>query len=160
MELIELYHQRWEIEISFDELKTHLFDRPRSESFFRSQRAEGVLQELYGLLIIYSVIRCLMQESAAKYDLDPRRLSFTACVQILRRAVVRMQAARPELLIGMYEDLLNEMAGSLLPQRENRINPRVVKKRRKKFPSKGKGHDQTKPLKTTFMQDVQIVAHA
>lgn len=157
LELIALYHQRWEIEISFDELKTHLFDRPRSESFFRSQRAEGVLQELYGLLIIYSVIRSIMQEAAAKYDLDPRRLSFTACVQVLRRAVVRMQAARSELLIGMYEDLLNEMAGSLLPQRENRINPRVVKKRRKKFPSKGKGPYPTKPLKTTFMEDVQMV---
>ena len=45
-ELIPLYHERWEIELSFSELKIRVFDRPRNEPFFRSQRKDGVVQEL------------------------------------------------------------------------------------------------------------------
>ena len=159
-ELIELYHQRWEIEISFDELKNHLFQRPRMNPFFRSQRPAGVGQELYGLLILYSVIRSIMQEAAGKYDLEPRRLSFTDCIHILRRGVIRMQSAPSERLKEMYEDLLNEMAGSLLPKKENRINPRVLKKQHFNFPPKKLQHFGWKVLKTRFEEDVHILSHA
>lgn len=159
-ELVSLYHERWEIELSFDELKTHLFKRSRRQSFFRSQRKEGVIQELYGLLIIYFVIRSLMQEAAQKHDLAPRRLSFTSCVQILRRGIVRMQAMRFEKLADSYQDLLNEMAASLLPPRANRINPRVVKKHHTKFAHKLKKHRCFKKLITSFQQDIQILTYA
>ncbi len=158
-ELIGLYHERWEIEISFDELKTHLFHRSRRHSFFRSQSAEGVIQELYGLLIVYFVIRSLMKEAAEQYDVAPRRLSFTGCVQIFRRGVVRMQAARSPQLPGFYQDLLDEMAATLLPPRSNRINPRVVKKHHTKFQSKRKEHRGLKKLQTTFEQDIRIVSY-
>ncbi len=107
-ELIELYHARWEIELSFDELKTHLFRRNELEPFFRSKSKTRVLQELYGLLMLYHVIRSLMQKAAAKYNLAPRRLSFTDCVQIIRRGVVRMQAMPARQLPGAYEDLLEK----------------------------------------------------
>lgn len=157
IELIELYHERWEIEISFDELKTHLFKRPTTQPFFRSQRKEGVVQELYGLLIVYRIIRSLMQEAADKYMLAPRQLSFTNCVHILRRGVVRMQAARSEQLSGFYEDILDEMAATLLPERDNRINPRVIKRPYPKFSCKRLRHFQLPKLKTTFRQDIRMV---
>lgn len=159
LELIELYHSRWEIEISFDELKNHLWKRQRSQPFFRSQSPEGVVQELYGLMIIYFVIRSLMQEAAHKYDLDPRRLSFTNCVQILRRGVVRMQAARSEMLAELYEDLLDEMAGTLLPPPDLRVNPRVVKKRHhSRFPSK-RPEDIGFKHNSRFIETVQLVVY-
>jgi hypothetical protein len=156
-ELIELYHERWEIEISFDEFKTHLFKRPTTQPFFRSKRKEGVAQELYGLLILYRVIRSMMQEAAEKYTLAPRRLSFMNCVHILRRGVVRMQAARSEQLLGFYEDILDEMAATLLPERANRINPRVIKRPYPKFSCKRPHHFNLAKLNTTFSQDIRMV---
>lgn len=155
LELIELYHRRWEIEISFDELKNHLWMRRRYQPFFRAQTPKGVVQELYGLMMIYFVIRSLMQEAAQKYDLDPRRLSFNDCVQILKRGVVRMQAARTETLPMLYEDLLDEMAGTLLPPADHRINPRVVKKHHAKFPSKHPGDIGSKPT-SRFTDTVRL----
>ncbi|OGX05688.1 MAG: hypothetical protein A3G87_00925 [Omnitrophica bacterium RIFCSPLOWO2_12_FULL_50_11] len=158
--LIELYHERWEIELSFDELKTHLFRRNELEPFFRSKSKTGVLQELYGLLLLYHVIRSFMQEAAAKYDLAPRRLSFTDCVQILRRGVVRMQAMRAEQLAQAYEDLLDEMTSTLLPERRNRINPRVVKKHQRKFPPKQPKYPCFDRLQTTFKEEMVMVRRA
>ncbi len=51
--LIELYHERWEEELTIDELKTHQRERP----VLRSQTAIGVLQEIYGLLLGHYVVR-------------------------------------------------------------------------------------------------------
>ena len=59
--LIVLYHERWEEELTIDELKTHQRERP----VLRSQTPGGVVQELYGLLLGHYVIRVLMQEAAA-----------------------------------------------------------------------------------------------
>ena len=56
-----LYHERWEEELTIDELKTHQRERP----VLRSQTPGGVVQELYGLLLGHYVIRVLMQEAAA-----------------------------------------------------------------------------------------------
>jgi len=159
LELVELYHRRWEIEISFDELKNHLWVRRRHQPFFRSQTPQGVIQELYGLMMIYFVIRSLMQDAAQKYDLDPRRLSFSNCVQIIKRGVVRMQAARIEILPELYEDLLDEMAGTLLPPPDHRMNPRVVKKHHARFPSKRRG-DVGFRSKLLFIETVQLIGHA
>lgn len=84
-ELICLYHERWEIEVSIDETRTHqrLAAQP-----LRSQTPLGVLQELYGLLLAHYAIRALMAASAAQAQLDPDRLSFTQAIQVLADAVV------------------------------------------------------------------------
>ena len=56
--LIVLYHERWEEEITIDELKTHQRERP----VLRSETPAGVIQEIYGLLLGHFVIRKLMCE--------------------------------------------------------------------------------------------------
>src|SRR5439155_24547801 len=70
--LILLYHERWEEELTIDELKTHQRERP----VLRSQTPGGVVQELYGLLLGHYLIRVLMQEAAATRGIDPHRLSW------------------------------------------------------------------------------------
>src|SRR5436309_1241554 len=78
--LIVLYHERWEEELAIDELKTHQRERP----VLRSETPAGVVQEIHGLLLAHFVIRTLMFEAAEPEGLDPRRLSFTATLKILR----------------------------------------------------------------------------
>ncbi len=75
--LIVLYHERWEEELTIDELKTHQRERP----VLRSQTPGGVVQELYGLLLGHYVVRVLMQEAAVTQGIDPHRLSFTAALK-------------------------------------------------------------------------------
>jgi Transposase DDE domain len=83
VELVCLYHERWESELVIDETDTHqrLAGRP-----LRSHKPEGVLQELYALLIAHFAIRVLMHEAALQAGIDPDRLSFVHAVRVLRRA--------------------------------------------------------------------------
>ena len=80
MELILLYHERWEEELVFDEQKTHQDPRRATKpAQLRSETPTGVIQEVYALSLAHFVIRSLMFEAAATVDLDPDRLSFTGC---------------------------------------------------------------------------------
>jgi hypothetical protein len=153
-ELIVLYHERWEIEIGYDEIKTHLIGKT---PVLRSQSPLGVLQEIYGLLIAHISIRSLMYEAASKYDLDPDRLSFMDSVRVIGRAIPRMQAAKTELLPVYYEMMLDEIASHLIPPRRNRVNPRVIKQKMSKFLSKRFEHYQFPQPKTTFQDSIYVL---
>jgi len=81
-ELAALYHERWEIETAFDELKTHLRG---AKIVLRSKTPDLVRQEFYGLMMAHFAIRGLMHEAALKADQDPDRLSFLHAVRVVRR---------------------------------------------------------------------------
>jgi hypothetical protein len=133
--LIVLYHERWEEELTIDELKTHQRGRP----VLRSQTPGGVVQELYGLLLGHYVIRVLMQEAAASQGIDPRRLSFTATLKILRCRLP--ECPRSERgLHRWYQDLVAEVGEEVLEKRRNRINPRVIKRKMSNWKKKRPVH--------------------
>ena len=81
-ELAALYHERWDIETAFDELKTHLRG---ARIVLRSKTPDLVRQEFYGLLMTHFAVRGLMHEAALKADEDPDRLSFLHAVRVVRR---------------------------------------------------------------------------
>lgn len=91
-ELAALYHDRWEIETAFDELKTHLRG---ARIILRSKTPELVLQEAYGLLMAHFAIRGLMHEAALRDDTDPDRLSFVHAVRVVRRKLPMYVAFPP-----------------------------------------------------------------
>ncbi len=83
-ELAALYHERWEIETAFDELKTHL----RGERIvLRSKRPDLVEQEFFGLLMAHYAIRGIMHEAALQANVDSDSLSFVHAVQVVRRGL-------------------------------------------------------------------------
>lgn len=153
-ELIALYHERWEIEIEYDEIKTHMIHKTPA---LRSRTPLGVLQEIYGLLIAHMAVRTLMVEAAAKYDLDPDRLSFTGALQVISRAIPRMQAARTELLPVFYDFMLDEIASQLNPPRRSRINPRVIKQKMSSFGCKRPEHYRTQQSQIPFHEAVYVL---
>ena len=81
-ELAALYHERWEHESSFSELKVKL---PGRRLILRSQRVDLVEQELYGLLLAHFALRSLMHEARRKAGCDPDQLSFIHTVRVVRR---------------------------------------------------------------------------
>jgi len=91
-ELAMLYHERWEIETAFDELKTHLRG---SGIVLRSKTPPLVRQEFYGMMMAHFAICGLMHEAALSVDEDPDRLSFTHAVRVVRRKLPRFVALSP-----------------------------------------------------------------
>jgi hypothetical protein len=91
-ELAALYHERWEIETSLDELKTHLRG---AQIVLRSKTPELVKQEFFGLLMTHYAIRSLMHQAALKADEDPDRLSFLHAVRVVQRRLPRYVAIPP-----------------------------------------------------------------
>jgi hypothetical protein len=81
-ELAALYHERWESEGAFAELKVSL---PGERLMLRSRRADLVEQELYGLLLAHFALRRLMHEASRQAGCDPDSLSFLHTVRIVRR---------------------------------------------------------------------------
>jgi hypothetical protein len=97
-ELAALYHERWEIETAFDELKTHLRG---AQIVLRSKTPDLVRQEFYGLLMAHFAIRGLMHEAALKAGEDPDRLSFLHAVRLIRRKMAVYGAIPPSAEEGL-----------------------------------------------------------
>jgi len=91
-ELAALYHERWEIETAFDELKTHLRG---ARIVLRSKTPDLVRQEFYGLLLAHFAVRGLMHEAALSAQEDPDRLSFLHAVRVVRRKMATYGAIPP-----------------------------------------------------------------
>jgi len=92
LQLAALYHERWEVEGVFDELKTHLVQQRRT---LRSKTPEGVRQEFYGWVLMHYAVCWLMHEAASAHRLGQRCLSFTGHVHLLRRAQPQSGAFPP-----------------------------------------------------------------
>lgn len=124
------YHQRWEIEITIDEIDTHqrLPNLP-----LRSHKPEGVIQEAFGLLLAHYAVRVIMHDAATQAGLDPDRLSFVNAVHLISDVIAEFQMTTPEQWPHLYQRLLKDIARYRLPQRANRSNPRVVKRKMSKF---------------------------
>lgn len=92
LELATLYHQRWEVEAVFDELKVHLRQGRR---VLRSKKADLVRQEFYGWVLAHYAVRWLMHQAATEHRLRDRDLSFVANVQLMRIAQPQSGAFPP-----------------------------------------------------------------
>ena len=91
-QLAALYHERWEIENAFDELKTHLRG---ARIILRSKTPDLVRQEFYGLIMAHFAVRGLMHEAALHAKEDPDRISFIHAVRVVRRKMAAFGAIPP-----------------------------------------------------------------
>jgi IS4 transposase len=92
LELAALYHERWEIESVFGEIKTHL---KGASTVLRSKTPELVHQELWGLLLAHFAVRQLMAQAAWREELDPDRFSFMHAVRVIKRKLPQAAAIPP-----------------------------------------------------------------
>jgi hypothetical protein len=126
-EIVALYHERWELELAYDEVKTHMLER---EEALRSKRAEGVRQEVWGILLAYNLVRRKILEVAKQFGLLPNRISFRHSIQLIRVfCLVEAWTTAPANLPRRLSDL-SEMLSDLLvlpPRRSERRYKRHVK---------------------------------
>lgn len=138
-ELALHYHQRWDIEIAYDEIKTHQCAtlRGQAPTTFRSKRPDLVRQELYAMLIMYNLVRLLIVQAAVAHDQDPRFISFLDALQHIIDAAPLMTVARTQQRQAQFNYLLTLIADCEIDRpRRQRVNPRVVKVKMSKFKRK------------------------
>lgn len=124
-EIAELYHERWELELGFDEVKTEMLER---EECIRSRRPDGVLQELWGLLLAYNLVRFEMEQVAAEARVPPSRISFIAGLRFIRTTLLGLAFTSPGAIPKRLQHLRADLRHFVLPaRRRHRSYPRVVK---------------------------------
>jgi len=153
-ELIIEYHERWEEELAFAQIKVH--QRAKGTPL-RSLTPDGVIQEIYGLLLAHYAVRALMHEAALKTKQDPDRLSFLSTLRIIQRYSPFLQVASTESLPLLYEYMLNEIAATTNPPRDGRINPRVVKRKMSNFKRKRQEHFKPPKPAKPFAQAIVLL---
>jgi Insertion element 4 transposase N-terminal/Transposase DDE domain len=124
-EIAALYHERWELELGYDEIKTELLER---EEAIRSRKPDGVRQELWGLLLVYNLVRQQMESIAREAKVEPTRISFVEALRLMRDewawlSVISSPGAIPKRLATMR----GAIKRYVLPSRRPRRFPRVVK---------------------------------
>src|SRR4051812_31894346 len=123
-DLIRLYHQRWEIETAYAELKQSIL----TGRVLRARTPAGIEQEIYALLVTYQALRiAICDATIALPDVDPDRGSFTVALHAARDQIIKAAGVLTDggdLIGGIGRQVLN----NLLPDRRCRTTPRVVKR--------------------------------
>ena len=92
IELAALYHDRWEFELTLDEIETHQMPWSR---VLRSKTPDLVRQEIWALLLAHYAVRHLMHEAADDLGEDPDRISFIRTLRVIRRQVTNQAGFSP-----------------------------------------------------------------
>jgi hypothetical protein len=130
-EIATLYHERWELELGFDEIKTHTLER---EEALRSRAPERVRQEVWGLAIAYNLVRLHMELVALHAGISPVRVSFRGTLLELRDLWMAAWTISPGTLPRALERLHQHLALLVLPPRRPRRYPRAVKIKMSNYP--------------------------
>lgn len=127
------YHERWEIETGFRELKTWL--RGRSV-VLRSQDPDGVQQELWAYLIVYQTLRHLITTTAAEARIDTDQLSFVTGLRATHLTIINTAIVDARQLSAALTQFADHLLDDEIPPSQPRTTPRVVRQPVKPYKAK------------------------
>ncbi|WFE44175.1 IS4 family transposase [Verrucosispora sp. WMMD1129] len=134
MDLVTLYHHRWEIETAYLELKSTLL----GGRVLRARTPNGISQEVHALLTTYQAVRLAMADAtASRPTTNPDRASFTIAVHAARDQITHAAGVIADTVIDLVGAIGRAVLADLLPPRRTRISPRVVKRAISKHRAKG-----------------------
>lgn len=124
-ELVRLYHQRWEIETAFGELKSTIL----GGRVLRARTPAGLEQEINALLVAYQALRIAIADATiGRPDVDPDRGSFTIALNAARDQLTAAAGVITETTVDLVGAIGRQVLDHLLPERRYRTSPRVVKR--------------------------------
>jgi hypothetical protein len=149
-ELAVLYHERWEVESAYFELKSTIL-RGR---VLRARTPGGIEQEVWALLVTYQALRTAIADAAGTVPgADPDRASFTIALNAARDQVILAAGVLPGPAADLAGAIGRLVLASLMPGRRLRVSPRVVKRAMSRYNAKGKID------RTTRKATIAIVIH-
>ena len=151
-ELVRLYHQRWEIETAYLELKQSIL----GGRVLRARTPAGLEQEIYALLATYQALRIAISDATLTTpDVDPDRGSFTVALNTARDQVIKAAGVLAETTIDLVGTIGRQVLDHLLPDRRCRTSPRVVKRAISVYaPNTAKGRLRGSSYQATFSIEV------
>jgi len=150
--LVRLYHERWEVETCYAELK----DTMLGGRVLRARTPEGVEQELYALLTVYQLLRTVMTDATDSVpDTDPDRASFTVALQAARDQLILAHAVIADEQVDLVGTIGRRVLQRLQPARRQRIKQRIVKRALSKYNARGPAIDRA-TYKSTFSITVLV----
>jgi hypothetical protein len=150
--LIMLYHQRWQIETAYLELKSTIL----GGRVLRARTPAGIDQEIYALLVTYQILRTAMADATAcAPGTDPDRASFTIAWQTARDQLIQAAGIIASTVIDLIGTIGRHVLAGLLPARRLRVSPRIVKRAISKYQARGPSIDRTS-YKATISIDILI----
>ncbi len=130
-DLAELYRARWNAELDLRSLKQTM-----QMDILRCKTPELVRKEIWTHILGYNLIRTIIAQAACKHDVQPRSISFKGAIQTL-------EAFQPMIAIqgecdamhrrSIYQQLLDAVATHRVADRPDRFEPRLRKRRQKKY---------------------------
>ena len=134
-EIVTLYHERWEIETAYFELKSTIL----GGRVLRARTPDGVEQEVWALLVTYQALRGAIADAAATVPgTDPDRASFAIALSTARDQVILAAGVIACPSAGLAGTIGQHVLASLMPARRLRTGPRVVKRAISKYNARGK----------------------
>ena len=134
-DLAVLYHERWQIETSYFELKSTIL----GGRVLRARTPDGIEQEIYALLVTYQVLRIAIADAAATVaGTDPGRASFAVALNAARDQVILAAGVTAGPVTDLAGEIGRLVLASLMPARRLRISPRVVKRAMSRYNARGK----------------------
>jgi hypothetical protein len=136
-EIVALYHERWELELGYDEIKTEMLEREES---IRCKSVEAVEQELWGIFLAYNLVRLEMERTADQLGVEPTRISFVGALRLICEEWWWASSASPGAIPKNLGRLRSKIARLVLPpRRSERRYPRAVKIKMSNYPRKRPG---------------------
>ena len=133
-DLAVLYHERWEIETAYLELKSTIL----GGRVLRARTPDGIEQEVYALLVTYQALRTALADAASTVPgTDPDRASFAIALNAARDQVILAAAVIADARVDLAGRIGRLALASLMPPRRLRISPRVVKRAISKYNARG-----------------------
>lgn len=134
-DLVELYHQRWEVETTFRGLKCTI----GGNRVLRSRTAPEIDQEVWAVLTVYQTLTRVINDALhTRPGTDPDQASLTTALETARDQVITAAAVQPghHPLLG---PIGNAVLATLHPPRRRRAKARTKKLRTSKYRSAGTG---------------------
>jgi len=129
-ELAKIYGLRWQVEINLKSIKSTM-----NMDMLSCKTPEMVIKEIGIHFLAYNFIRVIMAEACSKYDAHPNQISFKGTVQLLNEMMPYFINASTNKNKRMYTEFLKQIVKNEVGNRPGRIEPRVVKRRRRPFPA-------------------------
>ena len=134
-ELVQLYHERWEIETAYGELKSTIL----GGRVLRGKHPAAITQEVWALLCAYQILRIAISDTAlARPGVDPDRLSFTTALRAARDQLIQAAGTITETTIDLVGRIGAALLDDLMPARRTRTRQRVIKRAISTYRAKGR----------------------
>ncbi|MEM6978089.1 MAG: IS4 family transposase [Planctomycetota bacterium] len=137
-DIAALFRRRWQAELNLRSLKTVM-----QMEHLRCKKPHRVRNEIRAHMLAYNLVRGVMAEAAIKGDVHPWQISFKATLTTISEMLPVLELInRPDELCGV---LLRCCLQHVVGNRPDRYEPRVLKRRQKKYKLMQKPRRSYKP---------------